>query len=109
DPEVRPLAEDLSRTFIALVELSEPARRRIVKFAYNQDFDPSLSLGVRLGWRALSLRFPTPAVAFTNSYHLEFEVPSGIESLSTRLLVANPTGRPHIVETGASRQRAHVY
>jgi hypothetical protein len=68
-------------------------RRRIIKFAYDQEFPWSSGpfstrldrLSGRFGWTPTPIRFAIPQVGFSESYHFEAQAPSGLEVIGVGL------------------------
>lgn len=125
---LRSVLTELATNRLVLIPLAPRANsRRVLSFEYEEDVERrrlrlrwanrSL-LGTRLwrgifkglGWRATKLQFGASAVADAGSYHMELEVPRGLQFSRVELVATDPDtgGRIPLDETKGSSTRAHV-
>ena len=77
EPWLNVLAENF--VLVALLP-AHTGERRILKFAYDQPFDPEatqLTLRQRFAWDPLVFRLSIPGIKEADSYHFELTVPDG--------------------------------
>ena len=72
--------------FAVIVEVDDPSRRRVLKFAYDHAVKPGLTLRERLGLDPVPFRFFIPEIGDAGSRHVEFVRAEGLETLDVRLV-----------------------
>jgi len=87
DEYVRFLLTDLTDNYLLLAGVDDLARRRLVKFGYDDRLALARAptLADRLGWRAPWFTVETPASGRTASYHAEVVVPEELRVVRTVL------------------------
>jgi hypothetical protein len=77
-------------SFAVMVEIDDPERRRVVKFAYDQLVIQRLTWRQRLGIHPVSIGIELPELGDAKSRHLEFVRSAGLEYWSDRLYALRP-------------------
>ncbi len=89
DPRASNLLLDLTYNYVLLVVLNAPARRRVVKFSWDDFIDQAderTGLRSGLGWMPLTIETEVAAAIRTKSYHAEVEVPEDLRIVGSVIL-----------------------
>jgi hypothetical protein len=104
----RAAATTFASNFAVMIEVEDPERRRVVKFAYDQAVVPELSWRQKLGLDPVSIGIELPELGDAGSRHLEFVRSEGLEYWSDGLFIMQPDGSVLHRPTGSVTGDAHL-
>ena len=88
------LCRTMASRFLLIVELDpREGARRVVRFSYLQSLEGRLRFRQRIGWDPTDLAVHIPAVDEAGSYHLEIEIPPGLDIRPVQLEDNQTVGR----------------
>lgn len=104
----RAAASTFASNFAVLIQIDDPERRRVVKFAYDQVVLPGLTWRQKLGLDPVSIGIELPELGDAASRHLEFVRSEGLDYWSDGLFILQADGSFLRRPTGSVTGDAHL-
>ncbi len=108
DERFRSATVTFAASFAVIVEVDDPSRRRVMKFAYDQIIGEGLTWRQRLGLDPVLALLRIPELGDAGSRHIEFLRAEGLEALSTQLIGVPPEGEMFARDGSREGGEAHV-
>ncbi len=109
DPHMPRLVDDLARNFLVLTPISDPTKRRVIKFSFLESFKRPSYIPLRvLGWRRTHLEFVIGGAGMARSYHCEIGAPDRLEIMQAQLSEVRASGATIRDRRSACGNRVHL-